>query len=112
MCNANPLQTARTLGRTADSNKLLPVRILFDGGSEQSSYIMTDLKKRLKLSPLKTEIIYLNTFGGEQHCKQQCELVKVNLRGREKELEIYALSFPTFCAPPGSVVNLDHFSHS
>ena len=104
------LQTARTLARTADSNELLPVRILFDGGSERS-YITTDLKKRLKLSPVKTEIIYLNTFGGEQHSKRQCELVKVNLQGREEELEVYALSFPTLCAPPGSVVNLDHFSH-
>ena len=104
------LQTARTSARSADSDELLPVRILFDGGSERS-YITNDLKKRLRLSPLKTEIIYLNTFGGEQHSKQQCELVKVNLQGREEELEIYALSFPMLCAPPGSVVNLDHFSH-
>ena len=35
----------------------------------------------------------------------------MNLRGRDEELEIYALSFPTLCAPPGSVANLDHFSH-
>ena len=35
----------------------------------------------------------------------------MNLQGREEELEIYALSFPMLCAPPGSVVNLDHFSH-
>ena len=104
------LQTARTSARSADSDELFPVRILFDGGSEQS-YITTDLMKRLRLSPLKTEVIYLNTFGGEQHSKQQCDLVKVNLRGRDEELEIYALSFPTLCAPPGSVVNLDHFSH-
>ena len=69
------LQTVRTLAQSADSDELFPVRIIFDGGSEWSC-ITTDLKNKLRLSPLKTEVIYLNIFGGEQHSKRQCDLVR------------------------------------
>ena len=63
--------------------------------------------RKLRLSPLKTKMIYMNTFWGEQHSKRQCELIKVNLPLQEEQ-KIYEL--PPLCASLGSIVNLDHFS--
>ena len=56
------LQTARTQACATDNQNLVPVRVLFDGGSERS-YVTTDLQQRLKLTPLKKERLNLNTFG-------------------------------------------------
>ena len=55
------LQTAHSRAYTSD-NKLVPVRILLDSGS-QRSYITKSLKTRLKLVPLRQERLALNTFG-------------------------------------------------
>jgi len=59
------LQTARTQACASDNQDLVPVRVLFDGGSERS-YVTTDLQQRLRLTSLKKERLKLNTFGTKQ----------------------------------------------
>jgi len=43
------LQTARTQASATDNRDLVPVRVLFDGGSEWS-YVTTELQQKLKLN--------------------------------------------------------------
>ena len=98
------LQTARTHACSVDGIELLPVRVLFDGGSERS-YVTTHLKERLHLKPLKREILNLNTFGTEQYQKKGCDLVKIILKGQDgTNIKVEALTFPTICAPPATAV--------
>ena len=56
------LQTACAVATNEDGSKTCPVPILFDSGS-QLSYLTDDLKRKLNVSPIKTETLYLNTFG-------------------------------------------------
>ena len=48
--------------------------------------VTTAFKERLKLVPLKTETLNLNTFGDERFTKQLCDLVKLSLRGKEEDV--------------------------
>ena len=69
------------------------------------------LKDKLRLCPIKTEVLNLNTFGNEQHSWKRCELVRVKLRGHDGEdIEICALTFPAICAPPVSSIDIYQFS--
>ena len=54
------LQTATAIARETNSSKTVPVRILFDGGS-QRSYIIKDLRDRLGLNAKRTETLNLST---------------------------------------------------
>ena len=56
------LQTATAMARGTSNSMAVPVRILFDGGS-QRSYITKDLRDRLGLSPKRVETLNLSTFG-------------------------------------------------
>ena len=79
---------------------LVPVHVLFDGGSERS-YVNAQLKERLNLRTVKRETLNLNTFGMEQCQKKKCDLVKVILKVKDgADIEVSALTFPTICAPP------------
>ena len=99
------LQTARTQASATDNGDLVPVRILFDGGSERS-YVTTELQRRLELKPLKKERLNLNTFGTEQSLRKDCDLVKIVLKDRDGlDIEIQALTFPTICVPPATMIN-------
>ena len=65
------LQTARTMAFGGDDSRAVPVRILFDTGS-QRSYITDELQKQLKLEPLDSETLHLNTFVGfRNRCDQK-----------------------------------------
>ena len=63
------LQTAATYPQGINNLSLFPAQILLDSGS-QRSYVTTALKERLKLAPLKTETLNLNTFGDDRFTKQ------------------------------------------
>ena len=71
------LQTARTQPYAVNGERI-PVRVLFDSGS-QKSYITNRLKTRLGLTPIKKELLNLNVFGSETTRKQNCDVVKVSL---------------------------------
>ena len=105
------LQTARAYVSSEDGSKLLPVRVLMDGGS-QRSYITNSLKTRLSLTPLRKESLNLNTFGEEQYKRKQCDLVKVNMQGQDGTgIEIYALSSPMICSPPSTAIDISGYPH-
>ena len=105
------LQTARAYVSSEDGSKLLPVRVLMDGGS-QRSYITNSLKTKLSLTPLRKESLNLNTFGEEQYKRKQCDLVKVNMQGQDgTDIEIYALSSPMICSPPSTAIDISGYPH-
>jgi len=54
------LQTARAVA--VGPGGRVPIRILFDSGS-QLSYITKTLKERLDIEPIRKEKLHLNTFG-------------------------------------------------
>jgi len=104
------LQTAATYAQGLNNLSPVPVQILLDSGS-QRSYVTTALKERLKLAPLKTETLNLNTFGNDRFTKQRCDLVKLSLRGKEDDVEISALCFPKICSPLSTSLDLSRYPH-
>ena len=100
------LQTATATACGTSSSATIPVRILFDGGS-QRSYITKDVKDRLGLSPKRVETLNLSTFGDKVYRKQRCELVELELfKGDGGTLSISALTFPKICSALPSKVDL------
>ena len=91
------LQTAQTFAFSV-GNLTVPVRILFDNGS-QRSYITEKLKGKLSLTPIRQETLYLNVFGSESCSRRKCDVVRLNLQGRDEVIEVVALSFPRICSP-------------
>ena len=105
------LQTARTTATNSDGSRSLRVRILFDSGS-QRSYISNRLKTTLKLKPVKSETLNLNTFGNSKFRKQNCDLVELNLEDKDQaKVTIKAPSFPVICSSLPSRINVEEFSH-
>ena len=103
------LQTATVLARGADG-KSIPVRVLFDSGS-QRSYVAESLKERLGLQPTRTQTLNVTTFGDKSFHKQKCDVVKISLH-RERgdgEAVISAFSFPTICSKLSLPVKIDEF---
>ena len=104
-------QTAKTLAYGSDKSKHVEVRVLLDLGG-QRSFISENVKNKLGLKSLKSEIVNLNTFGDNKYHKRKCDLVKVNLETIESgQLEIFALSTPTICSPIRSHVNVCEYPH-
>ena len=105
------LQTARTFAyKDSDENKI-PVRILFDSGS-QNSYVTNELKDRLNLGSVGQETLNLNTFGNNKFHKQTCSQVKLNIEiFGQQHIEINALSYPTICSPIKSHIDVELFPH-
>ena len=99
------LQTAQSFAYSNQNHHTVPVRILFDNGS-QRSYITNRLKTKLGLIPLKQETVHLNVFGSESFNKRRCDVVKLKLQGREETVEVMTLSFPSICSPLPRVVEL------
>ena len=102
------LQTAKTYAYSQHSNRAIPVRVLLDSGS-QRSYATNHLKKRLGLQPVKKETLNLNTFGQDKFTKQKCDVVSLNLKG--KDIEISALCFEKICSPIPTKIELDKYPH-
>ena len=71
------LQTAQTFAFSV-GNSTVPVRILFDNGS-QRSYITKKLKVKLSLTPIRQETLHLNVFGSESCNRRKCDVVRLNL---------------------------------
>ena len=92
------LQTANAFAMNKLNSKSFPVRILFDNGS-QHSYVTSQLKKRSDLKPIKTEALYLNTFGQSNYWKEKCEVLKLHLKKQDQEVDIIALDYPVICYP-------------
>ena len=105
------LQTATAIATNEDRSKSVPVRILFDNGS-QRSYVTNNLKSKLGLKPTSSETLHLNTFGERAYRKQSCEVVTLPLQNKRNEyLEISALNFPVICSPLPKSVDIDDYPH-
>ena len=102
------LQTAQTYAHATNGEKV-PVRVLFDSGS-QRSYLTNQLKMRLGLKPLKKEVVNLNVFGSEGFKRQACDLVTVRLHTKvQEDVELTALAFHTICSPLPRAVNIHQY---
>ena len=88
----------------------MPVRILFDNGS-QRSYVTEKLKGKLSLTPIRQETLHLNVFGSESCSRRKCDVVRLNLQGRDEVIEVVALSFPRICSPLPRQVELHQCSN-
>ena len=105
------LQTATAIATNEDRSKSVPVRILFDNGS-QRSYVTDNLKSKLGLKPTSSETLHLNTFGENAYRKQKCHVVTLPLRNNKNEyLEISALNFPVICSPLPKSVDVNKYPH-
>ena len=105
------LQTARTFAFRDNQDKKVPVRILFDSGS-QRSYVTDELRDKLGLKVEGKEILNLNTFGSNKYRKQSCNRVKVKIETSDSQfIEITALSHPVICSPIKSPVNINSYVH-
>ena len=100
--NENLLKTATVLAENLNGLKTMPVRLLLDDGS-QKSHIRNHVRTELNLQTIKTQNVYLNTFGNEKYNKQKLDVVKLKLKGRfngySTEVEITAMCVPSTCSP-------------
>jgi hypothetical protein len=80
------LQTATIYAYSPHGNSaIIPVRVLFDSGS-QRSYTTNHLKKRLGIQPVKKETLNLNTFGQEKFTKPKFDVVSLSLQKEGKNI--------------------------
>ena len=70
------LQTAHARASASTSGPSVPVRILFDNGSELS-YITERLQRQLNLKSTRVEKLHLNTFGHDGYKTQTYAIAKV-----------------------------------
>lgn len=105
------LQTARTYAFKDDQDAKVPIRILFDSGS-QLSYVSENLREKLDLRPIGNEVININTFGTEKYRKHNCAHIEVSIEtAGNNHVKIKALSYPTICSPVKSNVKIESFEH-
>ena len=106
------LQTARVMAFSEESKQPVPVRVLFDSGS-QMSYVTENLQRKLNLKPVKVERLHLNTFGTTNYKTQSCNIVQLSLQkpGCNEIVVISALSSPVICSPLPSAVDSQRYSH-
>ena len=106
------LQTAKAIASGDINASTVPVRVLFDTGS-QLSYITERLQDQLHLKPVKIEKLHLNTFGTHSYKTQACNVVKLYLqatRGGER-FGVSSLTSPVICSPLPSAVQVERYPH-
>ena len=73
-------------------------RILVDTGS-QKTFVTQQLKRKLKLEPIKRETLDINTFGTTESTTKAYDVVSLSLKAENEKLAITALVTPTICPP-------------
>ena len=73
------------------------VNILFDSGSRHT-YISSDLRKSLKLQTLRTERIFLKSFGNKSSSVTTMDIVALKIINAQKIVTIEAISTRIICA--------------
>ena len=104
------LQTARAYAVNGSTS--IPVRILFDTGS-QRSYVTDNVTRKSRLTPMKRETLNLNTFGNTKSKRQSCELFKFHIQNQKsgENMELKAINFPTICSPVNAEVRVENYDH-
>ena len=103
------LQTAHAASTSGPS---VPVRILFDNGS-QLSYVTERLQRQLNLKSTRVEKLHLNTFGHDGYKTQTCAIVKLHLQGlhQGETIGLSAMTSPSICSPLPSTIRVDSYPH-
>ena len=73
-------------------------RILFDTGAHRS-FITKELKDKLHLKPLHTELLNITTFGSRDSNRKSLEVVQLSLQAKQEVIKIFALVTPIICPP-------------
>ena len=94
------LQTAKATVLNPDENHSTETRLLFDSCS-QRTYCTDDLKKKLNLKKVRTELILLKRFASDEGVLKELDVVQICLKGKLKAINTYieALSIPFICSP-------------
>lgn len=94
------LQTAKATVLDIPGNNSATCRILFDSGS-QRTYVDEKVAKFLKLKPIRSEKLLINTFGNIESFERNLDVVQVKVKHREKDLFVFieALCVPSICSP-------------
>ena len=102
------LQTARAMAFNKENSRTIPVRILFDNGS-QRTYVTDNVRSRLGLKPIIKDKLKLNTFGESRYKTQNCDIVNLQLKKPQCNyvIDITATSYPVICTPLPSRVNVE-----
>ena len=103
------LQTAHARASASAGGASVPVRVLFDNGS-QLSYVTERLQRQLNLKPTRIEKLHLNTFGCDGYKTQACAVVKLYIQGlhQGEPISISAMTSPLICSPLPSAVEVDN----
>ena len=106
------LQTAHAIASAGPDGPSIPVRVLFDNGS-QLSYVTETLQQQFGLKPVKIEKLHLNTFGHNSDKTQQCAVVSLYLQGLQQAeaTKISALTSASICSPLPSAVSVSSYPH-
>ena len=91
--------TAKVLNTQEDSY-VENCRLLFDGGS-QRTYVINELKEKLKLRVLRTENVVMKRFASDEGVLKTLDVVQLCVKGNSKNVNIYveALCIPFLCSP-------------
>ena len=103
------LQTARAITTNDQAKLSTRVRILLDSAS-QRSYVTEQVCSRLRLKPIHTERLQVNTYGGEQFKTKQCKLVKFDIH-KSKRVSLTAICYPVICSMLPSIREVDNYAH-
>ena len=106
------LQTAKAVPTNDQAKLSTRVRILFDSGS-QRSYVTEQVCSRLRLKPICTERLQVNTFGGEQFKTKQCKLVQFDMHNPRlsERASLTAICYPLICSTLPSIREVDNYAH-
>ena len=83
---------------------------MLDLGS-QRSYITYELKDKLKLALIASEMLSLNTFGSSKYSMRRCDIVQLWLETQNEPVEITVLCHPAICSSVSSPVRIDSSPH-
>ena len=79
-----------------DNNKLDNVPLIFDCGS-QRIYVSDKLRKQLKLPTLRSEKIFINTFGNKESVTKMIDVVPLKFVLKNEIIQIECLCTSLIC---------------
>ena len=96
--NHQVIQMQSALVTVKAENESTRARILFHTGS-QRSFVTKKLSDKLRLKPIKKEILEVTTFGSKQSKRHEYNVILFTLLGKEACIDITVLESPTICPP-------------
>ena len=93
------LQTAKATVLNPDENHSTETRLLFDSCS-QRTYCTDDLKRKLNLKKVRSEVILLKRFAPGEGVLKELDVLQICIKGKLKAINIYieALCIPFICS--------------